>query len=128
LQQAVDVVELFLRALLLAGAAAQLVEDLAALLALELKRHLVDAGVDRIAEIAAGAAERIAVLTTALLLLDLGDVLAVSGPTLAHLLGHVAHALLQVVECAALGAAGLARVAAAQCLLGLAHRALGAAQ
>src|SRR5689334_17056498 len=86
LEQPVDVVELFLRALHLAGAAAQLVEDLAALLALELERDLVDAGVDRIAEVAVRAAERILVLAAALALLDLGDVLAVARPALAHLL------------------------------------------
>src|SRR4051812_12758246 len=45
LEQPVDVVELFLGAGHVAGTAAQLVEDLAALLALELKRHLVDAGI-----------------------------------------------------------------------------------
>src|SRR6185312_9583923 len=61
--------------------------------------------------------------------LDLGGILVVAGPAVvAHLLGHVAHALLQVVERTALGAGRLARVAAAQRLFGLAHRALGAAQ
>src|SRR6185312_1962152 len=129
LQQTVDVVELFLRALLLAGAAAQLVENLAALLALQLERYPVDAVVGRRPHASGlGAAERIAILAAPLLLLDLGEVLAVAGAALAHLLGHVAHALLQVVERAALGAAGLARIAAAQRLLGLAHRALGATQ
>src|SRR5258708_19989928 len=127
LQQPIDVVELFLGPLL-AGAAAQLVEDLAALLALELERDLVDAGIDRVAVIAVGAAERVAILGAPLALLDLANVLAVAGTRVAHLLGHVAHALLQIVECATLGARRLARIAATQRILGFAHRALGAAQ
>src|SRR5260221_10730921 len=97
LQQTIDVVELVLGPLL-AGAATQFVEDLAAALALELERHLVDAGVDRVAIIAVGAAERIAILAALLTFLDFGHVLAIARAALAHLLGHVAHALLQVVE------------------------------
>jgi hypothetical protein len=54
--------------------------------------------------------------------------LAVARPAVAHLLGEVAHALLQVVERPALRARGLARVAAPQRILGVAHRALGAAE
>src|SRR5258707_11208718 len=128
LEQPVDVVELFLRPLLLAGAAAQLVQDLAAALALELERHLVDAGVDRVAVIAVGAAQRIAIFATPFAFLDLGEVLAVARSALAHLLGHVAHALLQVVQGATLRARGLAGIAPLQRVLGLAHRTLGAAQ
>ena len=75
-----------------------------------------------------GTSQRIAVLALALALLDLGEILAVARPTLAHLLGHVAHALLQVVEGTALRARRLARIAATQGFLGLAHRALGATQ
>ena len=81
-----------------------------------------------VAVVAVGAAERIAILAAPLALLDLGEVLAVARPALAHLLGHVAHALLQIVERAALRARGLARIATTQRLLGLTHRALGAAQ
>src|ERR1700741_1587840 len=127
LEQTVDVVQLVLGPLL-ASAAAQLIEDLAAGLALELKRHLVDAGVDRGAVVAVGAAQRITVLAAALALLDLGDVLVVARTALAHLLGHVGHALLQVVERPTLGPRGLARIAAAQRILGLAHLALGPTQ
>src|SRR5262249_28256352 len=127
LQQAIDVVELVLGPALFAGAAAQFVEDLAAALALELERHLVDARVDRVAVVAVRAAERIAFFAAALALLDLGQILAVARSAIAHLLGEIAHALLQVVQSPALRARGIARIAAAQRVLGLPHRALGAA-
>src|SRR5260370_19785365 len=128
LQQPVDVVELFLRPVLLAGAAAQLIQDLAAALALEFERHLVDAGVDCIAVVAVGAAERMAIWGAPFALLDLGEVLGVARPAIAHLLGHVAQALLQVVEGTAVRARGFARIATLQCFLGVGHGALGAGQ
>src|SRR5260221_5753218 len=108
LQQTIDVVELGLGPLL-AGAAAQLVEDLAAALALQLERHLVDAGVDRVATVAVGTTEPVAILAALLAFLDLGQVLAIARAALAHLLGHVAHARLQVVDGPTLGTRGFAR-------------------
>src|ERR1043166_5805617 len=126
LQQPLDVVELELRTEAFAEAAAQLFEDAARALHVDLARHL-DGGVVAVVAPAQGTAERVGVLVGARLAGAAG--LARTGThLLLHHLGEPLGALAHGIDRAPLRVDGAVRVAFAERPFGLSHRLAGAAE
>src|SRR5262245_108670 len=126
LQQPLDIVEFELRAEAFAEAAAQLLENAARALHVDLARHL-DGGVVPVVAPAQRAAERIGVLLRPRLAGTAG--LAGAGPhLLLHHLRQPLRALAHGVERAALGIDGALGIAVAERAFGVAHGLAGAAE
>src|SRR5262245_13764793 len=127
LQQPLDVVELELRAEGFAEAAAQLFQDAAGALHVDLARHL-DGGVVAVVAPAQRTAERIGLLLrarrpgAARLAVGAGALL------LLHHLGEALRALAHGIEGAALGIDRAVGIAVAELTLGIAHGLAGAAE
>ncbi|OKO73931.1 hypothetical protein AC629_36005 [Bradyrhizobium sp. NAS80.1] len=128
LQQSLDIVELDLRARGIAEAAAQLFEDAADALGVDLSGDL-----DRVvvAELAAvkRPTERIGLIAAALLAAGpiAGTILPVA-IALLHRLGHLLCALAQGLESFPLRVHGTVRIALAELRTGIAHRTIGGVQ
>src|SRR5215470_11923477 len=126
LQQPLDVVELELRAEALAEAAAQLLENAACALHVDLARHL-DGGVVAVVAAAQRPAERVGILVGARLPGAAG-LTGARALLLLHHLGEALRALAHGIERTPLGIHRAVRIAFAQRAFGVAHGFAGATE
>src|SRR4051794_38627446 len=129
LQQPLDVIELDLRARAVPQAAAELLEDAADALGVDLAGDLDRVVVAQIAAVKR-ATERIGLIAAALLAAGpvAGTIPLPVAIALLHRLGHLLRTLAQGVERLALRVHGAIRIAVAELRAGIAHGAVGGVQ